>query len=67
MTGCVLIYTKHTQVFRSKLNNERWYDHVPKLDETSCQGKVTILWHQQVQSNRTIPNNKLDIINCDNE
>ena len=24
--------------------------------------KVTTLWNQQVQTNRTIPNNKLDII-----
>ena len=30
-------------------------------------GKVTILWNQQVQTNRTIPNNKPDIIIRDNE
>ena len=28
---------------------------------------VTILWNQQIQTDRTIPNNKPDIIICDNE
>jgi hypothetical protein len=31
------------------------------------EGKVTILWNLQVQTDRTIPNNKLDIIIRDNE
>jgi hypothetical protein len=30
-------------------------------------GKVTILWNQQVQTSRTISNNKPDIIIWDNE
>jgi len=30
-------------------------------------GNVTILWNQQVQTDRTIPNNKPDIIIRDNE
>jgi hypothetical protein len=40
---------------------------VPKSVETSQGGKVTILWNQQVQTDRTIPNNKPDIIIRDNE
>jgi len=40
---------------------------VPKSVETSQGGKVTILWNQQVQTDRTIPNNKPDIIIHDNE
>ena len=40
---------------------------MPKSVETSQGGKVTILWNQQVQTDRTIPNNKPDIIICDNE
>ena len=41
---------------------------MPKPVETSQGGKVTILWNQQVQTDRTIPNNnKPDIIICDNE
>jgi hypothetical protein len=40
---------------------------VPKSVETSPSGKVTIMWNQQVQTDRTIPNNKPDIIICDNE
>ena len=40
---------------------------MPKLVET-CQGdKVTILWNQQVQTDRTILNNKPDITIRDNE
>jgi len=46
---------------------KHWYEHVPKSVETSQGGKVPILWNQQVQTNRTIPNNKPDIIICDNE
>jgi len=30
-------------------------------------GKVTILWNQQIRTDRTIPNNKPDIITRDNE
>jgi len=49
------------------LDKKHWYEHLPKSVETSAVGKVTILWNQQVQTDRTIPNNKLDIIICDNE
>ena len=40
---------------------------MPKSVETTQGGKVTILWNQQVQTDRTILNNKPDIIICDNE
>jgi len=43
------------------------YDHVPKLVETLHEGKVTILWNEQVQTDRTIPRYKPDIIICDNK
>ena len=38
-----------------------------KQVETSHEGKVTILWNQQVRTDRTIPNNKPDIITRDNK
>jgi hypothetical protein len=41
--------------------------HVPKSVETSQEGKVTISWNKQVHTDRTIPNNKPDIIICDSE
>jgi hypothetical protein len=44
------------------LNKKHWYEHVPKSVKTGQGGKVTILWNQQVQTVRTIPNNKQDII-----
>jgi hypothetical protein len=45
-----------------KLDSERWYEHVPKSVETRQVGKVTILWNQHAQTDRTIPNSKPDII-----
>ena len=46
---------------------KHWYEHVPKSVETSQEGKVTILWNQQVRTDRTICNNKPDVIIRDNE
>jgi len=40
---------------------------VPKSVEISQGSKVTILWNQQIQTDRTIPSNKPDIIIRDNE
>jgi len=45
-----------------QLDKKHWNENVPKSVETSQGGKVTILWNQQVQTDRTIPNNKPDII-----
>ena len=45
-----------------QLEKKHWYEHVPKSTEKSQGGKVTILWNQQAQTDRTIPNNKPDII-----
>ena len=56
MIECVLNYTLWKEI-GVKLDNEHWHDHVPKSVETSHEGKVTILWKQQVRPNRTIPNN----------
>jgi hypothetical protein len=42
--------------------HEHRYDHVPKSVDESHKGKVTILWDQQVRTDRTVPNNKQDII-----
>jgi hypothetical protein len=49
------------------LDNEYWCEHVPKLVETIREGKVTILLNQQVQTDITIHNNKLDVIIRHNE
>jgi hypothetical protein len=49
------------------MDKKHWYEHVTKSVETSQGGNVTILWNQQVQTDRTIPNNKPDIIVRDNE
>jgi len=40
---------------------------VPKSVEKSQGDKVTILWNQQIQTDRTIPSSKPDIIIRDNE
>jgi len=49
-----------------QLDKKQWYEHVLKPVDTSQECKVTILWNQQVQTDRTIPNNKPDIIVGDN-
>jgi len=49
-----------------QLDNKHWCEHAPKSVETSQGGKVTILWNLQIQTDRTIPNNKPDIIIRDN-
>jgi len=58
---------QYTQGNGVQLDKKHWYEHVPKSVETSPGGKVTILWNQQVQTDRTILNNKPDIIIHDNE
>ena len=51
-----------------QLDKKHWYEHVPESVETGQGGiTITILWNQQVQTDRTIPNNKQDIIIRDNE
>jgi hypothetical protein len=40
---------------------------VPELVETSHKSKVTILWNQQVKTDRTAPYNKTDSIMPNNE
>jgi len=50
-----------------KLDNQYWYGHLPKSVETSHEGKVSILWNQQVRTDRTISNNKPGIIIHDNK
>jgi hypothetical protein len=50
-----------------KLDKEHWYEHVPKLAYTTHESKKTTLCNQQVQIDRTISNNKTEIIIRDNE
>jgi hypothetical protein len=64
---CAELHFNVCKEIRVKLDNVHWYQHLPKLVERSPEGKVTILWNQQVQTNRPIPNNKPDIIIHDNE
>jgi metal-sulfur cluster biosynthetic enzyme len=46
---------------RVHLDKKHWYKRVPKSVETSQGVKVTIMWNQQVQTDRTIPNNKPEL------
>jgi len=50
-----------------QLDKKHWYEHVPKSVEPIQGSKITILWNQRVQTDRTIPSNKPDIIIRDNE
>jgi len=65
---CVHKYTStYARKQRYSWTKKHWHEHVPTSVETSQGGKVTILWNQQVQADRTIPYNKPDIIIRDNE
>jgi len=63
---CVQLHFNICKETGVQLDKKHWYEHVPKSVETSQGRKVTILWNQQVQTDRTIPNNP-DIIIRDNE
>jgi len=68
MINCVHNYTStYARKQRHSWIKKHRYEHVPKSVETSQGGKVIILWNQQIQTDRTIPNNKPDIIIRDNE
>ena len=45
-----------------QLDNKHWYVHVPKSVATIHKCGVTIIWNLQVRTDRTVPNNKPDII-----
>jgi hypothetical protein len=47
---------------RGTIGQKHWYESISKSIEASQEGKVTILWNQQVQTDRTLSNNKPDII-----
>jgi hypothetical protein len=49
------------------LENEHWKNHVTDEVETSHIVKVTILWNQEVRTDRTILYNKPDIIIRENK
>jgi hypothetical protein len=68
MIECVHKYTS-TYARRQgyKWTKKNWKEYVPKSVQTSQGGKVTLLWNQHVQTDRTIPNNKPDFIIRDNE
>jgi len=64
---CAQLHFNISKEIWLQLDKKHWYVHVPKSVETSQGGKVTILWNQQVETDKTIPNNKPDIIIRDNE
>jgi len=64
---CAQLHFNISKETAVQLDKKHLYEHVSKYVETSQGGKVTTLWNQQVQTDRTIPNNKPDIIIHDNE
>jgi len=64
---CAHVYFNKCKETGVQLDKNHWYEHIPKSVQTGQGGKVTVLWNQQVQSDRTIPNNKPDIIIRDDE
>jgi hypothetical protein len=64
---CAQLHFNICKELEIKLDSDLWYENIPKSVETSQVGKVTVLWNQQVQTDRTIHNNKPDIIIRDDE
>ena len=59
---CAEVYFNICKEIAVKLDIEHWYDHLRISAKTSHENKVTIFWNQQVQTNRSISNNKPDTI-----
>jgi hypothetical protein len=64
---CTELHFNTYKITGVKLDNGHWYVHVPKSVAASNEGKVTTLWNQQVQTDRTIPSDKLYIVTRDNK
>ena len=47
---CARLHFNIRKEIEVKLDNKHWYDHVPKSVGKSHEGKVTVLWNQQVQT-----------------
>jgi hypothetical protein len=54
-------------IINNNLDNEHWYEQVPKLVETSHAGKEVILRNEQGQTDSSTNNEKSDILIPDNE
>jgi hypothetical protein len=48
---CAQLHFNICKEITVKLDKEHWYDHVPKLVETSHKLKVTIVWTDRPTSN----------------
>jgi hypothetical protein len=59
---CTQIHFNVRKKVLAKLDDEQWYEHIPKPVETSHEYKVPVLWNQQVKTDRTRHNNKPDIM-----
>jgi hypothetical protein len=64
---CAYVHFNICKEIGVQLDKKHWYEHVPKSVKTSQGGTVTILWNQQVQTDRTISSNKPDSIIRDNK
>jgi hypothetical protein len=58
---CTQIHFNICKKALEKVEDGHWYEHVPKPVETSYEDKVTVLWNQQVKTDRTCRKNKPDI------
>jgi hypothetical protein len=61
---CSQIHFNVRKKLLEKVEDKQWYEHVPKLVETSHEYKVTVLWNQQVTTDRTRHDNEPDIMYC---
>jgi len=58
---CAQIHFNICKETAVQLDKKHRYERVPKSVETSQRGNITILWNQQVQTEKNIASNKPDI------
>jgi hypothetical protein len=59
---CAQLHCNICKEIGLKLDNEHWYELVTKLVEIGRGCKITKLWYQRVQTDRTTRHNKPEII-----
>jgi len=66
-TVCAELHCNICKEIGGELYSKHRYGHLPKFVHIGRKPKVTVLWIQQCKPTEFFPNNKPDIIICDNK
>lgn len=59
---CTLLHFKICEHLHIPLSTNKWYRHKPNTVSTNQDGSTTILWNQQITTDRKVAHNKPDIV-----